>query len=886
MPAPRGSSRPSQPEGAPSASADPAGPDEALRTLIDLAGDVARIGCFDWDLQTGSLSWDARMRRLLEVDASIPASFEALTERIVPSDVPAVRQAIIETLKQGTDLHVDLRLIDRIGATRWLAVSARPVVGDDGRTHRLLGVGYENSQVHEDREQAARALDTMPTPYAIVDRDWTIRYLNQAGRHLVGSPVEPVGMPIWDVVPGMDNPTVSTLLRKVMDERESMTLEIPSGRNLAVSFEVSAQPVANGVAVLVHDVTARRQAQAEASRAAERVALLAQAGSTLVQRRPLLETVQAGLDLLVPHLAYAATIYLHESGAGLRLISTRHVDRSAQDDLHRFFAGLPISVNDPATATGRAMLSGQSAVIGRISQEFVERATADPALRARILALHETGVIAVPMVSRGESIGLIGLMGLHGRTPDGADLVLIEDIASRIAAAIDNAQILIQVQQARQTAELATRRLEFHASVTDALGSTLDGVEAARRLVRMLVPSLGTFAMVTLLDEDATVSHCFGAHESPALQPLLDRYTETRRHSLVVQPEPLDQVLGAGSTYHRYTLEEFAARVGDEDSTRALQGLNAGTVTALPILARDRPLGIISLYNSPERGPLNETDLDSAREVARRAGLVLDNARLYARSQSMAVTLQRSLLTEAVSNRDLQVETRYLPAVADAQVGGDWYDAFRTGQGATTLVIGDVMGHDTEAAALMGQLRTMVRTVCVDRAEPPSGVLRRVDEVAQELGLDTTATAVVAEIMPAQRTASDPSAPRVTGHRMRWSNAGHPPPVLLTPDGRVSILSTSADLLLGLGADVPRADHLLDLPPGSTVLMFTDGLVEGRSLPIDVGLRRLGATAGPLAGLPLPELCDELLAGLVAPSGAEDDIALVAVRVLPSAVGG
>ena len=575
MPAAHRSSLPSQPDGSMPDSSDPTG-SPGLRTLIDLAGDVARIGCFDWDLQTGSLSWDTRMQRLLEVDASTPASFEVLNERLVPSDVPAVRQAVLETLKQGTDLHVDLRLIDRSGATRWLAVSARPVVGDDGRTHRLLGVGYESSQVHEDREQAARALDTMPTPYAIVDRDWTIRYLNQAGRGLVGSPVEPVGMPIWDVVRGLDNPTVSTLLRKVMDQRESMTLEIPSSSDLGISFEVLAQPVANGVAVLVHDVTARRQAQAEAARAAERVALLAQAGSTLVQRRPLLETVQAGLDLLVPHLAYAATIYLHESGAGLKLISTRHVDRAVQVDLHRFFEELPISIDDPATATGRAMLSGHSEVIGRISQEFVEGATSDPALRARILALHETGVIAVPMVSRGESIGLIGLMGLHGRTPEGADLVLIEDIASRIAAAIDNAQILIQVQQARQTAELATRRLEFHASVTDALGSTLDGVEAARRLVRMLVPSLGTFAMVTLLDEDTTVSHCFGAHENA--RPCSLCSTATPRPGgtpSIVQTGAAGP--GAGRRSRRTSPLHPGgvrhARVGDDkDSTRAAAG--------------------------------------------------------------------------------------------------------------------------------------------------------------------------------------------------------------------------------------------------------------------------------------------------------------------------
>ena len=126
--------------------------------------------------------------------------------------------------------------------------------------------------------------------------------------------------------------------------------------------------------------------------------------------------------------------------------------------------------------------------------------------------MRAVGVLAVPLVSRGESIGFIGLMGLGGQTPSGPDLVLIEDIASRIASAIDNAQIFGQVQQARQTAELVTARLEFLASVADALGSTLDADQASARLARMVVPTLGDWAMVTLLDDEGRVESIVGSH--------------------------------------------------------------------------------------------------------------------------------------------------------------------------------------------------------------------------------------------------------------------------------------------------------------------------------------------------------------------------------------
>ncbi len=130
--------------------------------------------------------------------------------------------------------------------------------------------------------------------------------------------------------------------------------------------------------------------------------------------------------------------------------------------------------------------------------------------------MRAVGVLAVPLVSRGESIGFIGLMGLGGQTPSGPDLVLIEDIASRIASAIDNAQILGQVQQARQTAELVTARLEFLASVADALGSTLDADQASARLARMVVPTLGDWAMVTLLDDEGRVESIVGSHSDSA----------------------------------------------------------------------------------------------------------------------------------------------------------------------------------------------------------------------------------------------------------------------------------------------------------------------------------------------------------------------------------
>ncbi len=848
---------------------------QTLRIQLELALDAANIGTFDWDLGTGGLRWDVRLKRLMRQEGDAQPTVAEFVRRILPADRPAMQAATEQAIRTCQDLRVDFRVTDEAGATRWLTTRGRVLCDADGVASHMMGAVYDSSGIHTDRELVAQALDTMATAYATVDTDWNVTYANQAARAVLstggGQPIEPVGRAVWNLVPGLSEPVVVDLLRGVMSGREAQTVELHAERNDRW-LELSAQPVANGIAVLVSDVTDRRKAQIEAEREARRVTMLAQAGTALVQRRPVTETVAVGLGILVPELARFAVIYLREApGLPYGFVGLRSEDPAAEAGLHSLFEALPLG-NDPATSAGQAVLTGRTQIVGDLDEAAVARTTDDPQLRERLLALGGTGVLVVPLVSRGESIGLLGLFGAGGQTPLGPDLVLIEDVASRIATALDNAQIFRQVQLARRTAESVTARLAFLASVADALGSTLDAERASRRLARMLTPTLADWCLVTLVDDEGRVEHIAGSASDPEQQDLLDRYAKGRRQSLERDAGIIAEVVNAGQPLFRADGAAYRERLSGDPAAEALQELDPGALTALPILARDRTLGVISLYTSRTRGPLDDEDLATAREVARRAGLVFDNARLYARSRGMAETLQRSLLTEPAEPPALQVATRYVPAVADSQVGGDWYDAFQTAAGTTTLVIGDVMGHDTEAAANMGQLRTLVRAIAVDRQGSPSSVLERVDAAAAALGVDTTATAVLAQVTDG---AADPAAPRL----LRWSNAGHPPPVLVHPDGRVHILDSPADLLIGLGSGFRRADHEATLPVGATVLMFTDGLVEGRAQPLDIGMRRLALTVGPLSSLPLQELCDQLLEALLPEPGAEDDVALVAVRV-------
>ena len=251
---------------------------------------------------------------------------------------------------------------------------------------------------------------------------------------------------------------------------------------------------------------------------------------------------------------------------------------------------------------------------------------------------------------------------------------------------------------------------------------------------------------------------------------------------------------------------------------------------------------------------------------------------LYARSRRVAqaaLTLQRSMLSEPPAPDHLQVTVRYVPAAQDAQVGGDWYDVFSQPDGATALVIGDVVGHDTEAAACMGQLRGLLRGISFDSADSPAGVLRRLDRAMDGLRLQTLATAIVA------RLEQSPEEVRSGVTRLRWSNAGHPPPVVLLPDGTTEVLDRpAAELLVGVHVDAPRTDHVVTLPRGSTVLLYTDGLVERRDQPFDDGIENLRTALSALRDVPVAELADRLLARVL-PDRAEDDVALIAVRLHP-----
>ena len=241
-------------------------------------------------------------------------------------------------------------------------------------------------------------------------------------------------------------------------------------------------------------------------------------------------------------------------------------------------------------------------------------------------------------------------------------------------------------------------------------------------------------------------------------------------------------------------------------------------------------------------------------------------------SQRLSETLQRSMLTDPPRSPGVRVAVRYQPAAEQAEVGGDWYDAFVTADGRTAFVVGDVAGHDRAAAALMGQVRNLLRGIAYDSKEGAAVLLARLDAAMEGLRLGTVATAVLAVLEPDGRRRGD-----VT-RRLRWSNAGHPAPLLRSADGAVHVMSQSADAPLGSVSEPGRREHVVDLPVGCTLVLYTDGLVERSGAPIQDGVDRLVGIVAE-AGDADPERLADAIMERLGPGSGDDDLALLVLRI-------
>ncbi|MFE9772050.1 SpoIIE family protein phosphatase [Streptomyces sp. NPDC005931] len=422
-------------------------------------------------------------------------------------------------------------------------------------------------------------------------------------------------------------------------------------------------------------------------------------------------------------------------------------------------------------------------------------------------------------------------------------------------------------------------RLEFLNEVSSRIGTSLDLARTVVEVSRAVVPRF-TDVAGTYLREQVVAGEGFdeGVPDTTTMwhRVALEHTDEPGRWDDVVPVgeampfpahTPFFQCMTTGEPVlvPRIT-EEAGHAIASQFDKRDIRPLITGrSMLVVPLKARNAVLGFMILLRHPERPVFNDMDRVTGAELAARAGLVLDNARMYTYQENVAETLQDSMLPHIPPRMaGCDIATRYLPGTLLGRVGGDWFDAVKLPGARTALVVGDVMGHGLNSAAMMGQLRTAVQTMAgLDL--PPAQLLRTLDGLARRLGDTYLATCLYAVYDP-------------IASELHLANAGHVPPVLVrAADGRSELLDLPTGAPIGVGG-VPFEAVRVRVEPGDRLVMCTDGLVEIRGQDIGVGLATLCASAAhPAASM--DDACDTIVRALNTRGGRRDDVALLMARL-------
>lgn len=490
------------------------------------------------------------------------------------------------------------------------------------------------------------------------------------------------------------------------------------------------------------------------------------------------------------------------------------------------------------------------------------------------LAIPDLGVVAYagwPLTDHeGRTIGSLCAIDTVPREWTATELANLADLAAVCSAELAQRELTRASQQDFRQVERLHQRSRVLLGLIQGLADTRSLPEIARAVHRVGVAQLGCVRGGIWLRNPlvADTSDALGEYvEKLELLPSDEAVWEAAMpYSLLATDQSTP--VGVAFTRRRPLYYPDRAAQDAEFVGRHVATASGEARAVVPLSSSGVLLGVLALFWPDEQEFGAEMRATIGSMAAYTAAAVARSALLSERIE-VAATLQQAMLSPLPRAERITMAARYRPASAHEHVGGDWFDAIPLPSGGTALAIGDVVGHDIRAAAMMGQLRSMLRTMAWAVDGAPSLTLARLDQAMDGLEVDTLATALLVRV--------DPPAPGVCDHRVRWSNAGHPPPLLIAPDGRATWLDSVGDLMLGVLPEWSRTDGEIAVAPGSTLVLVTDGLVEGRQLTLDAGLAAVAASVVLHHRLPVDDLVDALL-GDVLPGALQDDVAVLVVR--------
>jgi GAF domain-containing protein/anti-sigma regulatory factor (Ser/Thr protein kinase) len=504
------------------------------------------------------------------------------------------------------------------------------------------------------------------------------------------------------------------------------------------------------------------------------------------------------------------------------------------------------------TPSGSTFTQGRTVITTMAADTRLDPDLASEVVPGALAELNQSvTIVSEPLTGSVGQLGVLTLAFVAQAEPTEPELRFLSTLAGLTAQALERAQLFEQERQALRDAESGRERLSLLSEVTRLLSSSLDPTTVIQRTINLVVGRLA----------DACVVQVPGESGLQQLEVPGTESDETRR-LISTDDVPFDCDAPAAIAF-RTGGSQLAAVSSPAESGI---GLRDSTALAVPLTANGEVIGVMTFIDGPGRN-FESDDVSLATEVASRTGVALSNATRFQREHVVAEVLQRAVLPDFLPVVDgLHLDAEYRAGAAGTYVGGDWYDVFQLDEGHVVFSVGDVMGKGPSAAALMGQVRSTIRAYAVT-GQSPSEVLSSLDQFFDAMSEERVVTVVVGIIDP-------------TSGAVRLTNAGHPPPLIVHRDGSTAFCDAPNSLLIAAGLGGPPRPHQdIDLRPGDSLVMYSDGLVERRGELITIGMDRLSVAATEVAhaGWQQPATA---LATMLSDDEVADDVVVLALHYL------
>lgn len=620
--------------------------------------------------------------------------------------------------------------------------------------------------------------------------------------------------------------------------------EVEKRRRKAISG--ASKKAAAETVLLAAELAAERTVRLQAITAA-----LAEADSLDEVVAVILEHVESGLGATAGVVAI-----LTNDGRELKVLDSFGYRRETIERFTTFPVDAPLPLSD-VVRSGRPLLLSKAS-------EIEERYPALAGLQPK----NET-FAAFPLGVKDRTVGGIGFSYPESRIFTDADTAFMRAVVQQCAQALDRISLYEKEREARRKAQEAEERLRFLADATRILSSSLDHRETLTLIAELAVPRLADWCAIEVADEVGVTRQLAVEHADPAKKAL----TLELRSRYPTDPDAevgVPHVIRTGQPelYHEIDDATLRAAARDEEHLQLLRSLGFRSAMVVPMLARGRTIGALTLVSERADRLYDEDDLAFAVDLADRAALAVDNARLYEERTYVARSLQKALLPpRIVEIPGIDVATRYRPAAEGGDVGGDFYDVNKDGSGSWGIAIGDVQGKGAAAAALTGLARHILRAAAM-HDPAPSHALQALNEVMLQEGAERFCTAAYARLIPID-----------SGVSISVASAGHPPPYVLRADGPLESFGEPG-IILGCFEDLQLDERTTALASGDAVIFYTDGVIDDRPGG-GIGVSRFEQLLGGCHLLDVESIAqvieDEIVEGRK--GSRTDDVALLVIKV-------